>query len=86
MCSELQLPAPWTWPCASSSSVASRTSSISTSNVKSITQIELLKVSKKELQKMISESNLFIQGLIRTLSNRVTSYISIVRKHNIKTN
>ena len=56
-----------------------------TSNVKSITQIELLKVSKKELQKMISESNLFIQGLIRTLSNRVTSYISIVKKHNIKT-
>ena len=57
-----------------------------TSNVKSITQIELLKVSKKDLQKMISESNLFIQGLIRTLTNRVTSYISIVRKHNIKTN
>ena len=57
-----------------------------TSNVKSITEVELLKVSKKEMNKMISESNLFIQGLIRTLSNRVTSYISIVRKHNIKTN
>ena len=56
-----------------------------TSNVKSITQIELLKVSKKDLQKMISESNLFIQGLIRTLTNRVTSYISIVRKHEMKT-
>ena len=38
------------------------------------------------MQKMISESNLFIQGLIRTLSNRVTSYISTVRKHEIKTN
>ena len=57
-----------------------------TSNVKSITQVELLKVSKKEMNKMMSESNLFIQGLIRTLSNRVTSYISIVRKNEIKTN
>ena len=57
-----------------------------TSNVKSMTNVELLKISKKDMQKMISESNLFIQGLIRTLSNRVTSYISIVRKHEIKTN
>ena len=57
-----------------------------TSNVKSMTKVELLKISKKDTQKMISESNLFIQGLIRTLSNRVTSYISIVRKHEIKTN
>ena len=57
-----------------------------TSNVKSMTKVELLKISKKDMQKMISESNLFIQGLIRTLSNRVTSYISIVRKHEIKTN
>ena len=56
-----------------------------TSNVKSITQVELLKVSKKEMNKMMSESNLFIQGLIRTLSNRVSSYISIVRKHEMKT-
>ena len=56
-----------------------------TSNVKSITQVELLKVSKKEMNKMMSESNLFIQGLIRTLSNRVTSYISIVRKYEMKT-
>ncbi len=51
-----------------------------------MTQVELLKISKKDMQKMISESNLFIQGLIRTLSNRVTSYISIVRKNEIKTN
>ena len=57
-----------------------------TSNVKSITQVELLRVSKREMNKMMSESNLFIQGLIRTLSNRVTSYISIVRKNEIKTN
>ena len=57
-----------------------------TSNVKSITQVELLKVSKKEMNKMMSESNLFIQGLIRTLSNRVTSYISIVRKNEMRTN
>ena len=57
-----------------------------TSNVKSMTNVELLKISKKDMQKMISESNLFIQGLIRTLSNRVTSYISIVRKHEIKNN
>ena len=57
-----------------------------TSNVKSMTKVELLKISKKDMQNMISESNLFIQGLIRTLSNRVTSYISIVRKHRIKTN
>ena len=56
-----------------------------TSNVKSITQVELLKVSKKEMNKMMSESNLFIQGLIRTLSNRVSSYISIVRKHELNT-
>ena len=56
-----------------------------TSNVKSITQVELLKVSKKEMNKMMLESNLFIQGLIRTLSNRVSSYISIVRKHEMKT-
>ena len=56
-----------------------------TSNIKSITQVELLKVSKKEMNKMMSESNLFIQGLIRTLSNRVTSYISIVRKYEMKT-
>ncbi len=32
-----------------------------TSNVKSITNVELLKISKKDMQKMISESNLFIQ-------------------------
>ena len=57
-----------------------------TSSVKSITEVELLKVSKKEMNKMISESNLFIQGLIRTLSNRVTSYISIVRKNEMRTN
>ena len=57
-----------------------------TSNVKSLTEVELLKVSKKEMNKMISESNLFIQGLIRTLSNRVTSYISIVRKNEMRTN
>ena len=57
-----------------------------TSNVKSMTKVELLKISKKDMQKMISESNLFIQGLIRTLSNRVTSYITIVRKNEIKTN
>ena len=56
-----------------------------TSIVKSITQVELLKVSKKEMNKMMSESNLFIQGLIRTLSNRVSSYISIVRKNEMKT-
>ena len=34
-----------------------------------MTKVELLKISKKDMQKMISESNLFIQGLIRTLSN-----------------
>ncbi len=48
-----------------------------TSNVKSMTIVELLKISKKDMQKMISEINLFIQGLIRTLSNRVNSYIQL---------
>ncbi len=33
-----------------------------TSNVKSMTKVELLKISEKVMQKMMSESNLFIQG------------------------
>tara|TARA_E500000178_G_scaffold351337_1_gene412201 strand:+ start:252 stop:608 length:357 start_codon:yes stop_codon:yes gene_type:complete len=51
-----------------------------TASIKSLTDVELLKIDKNELKKMIDGSPPFIQGLIRTLSYRLSSTSSIARK------
>ncbi len=54
--------------------------SLRSASIKSMTPVELLKIEKNEMKKMINQSPPFIQGLIRTLSHRLSNTNFVARK------
>ena len=54
--------------------------SLRSASIKSLTPVELLKIDRNEVREMINQSPPFIQGLIRTLSHRLSTTNTIARK------